>query len=161
MKEDFGMQLKVNSSCINFLNLQELQTHSLSAHSYTSISFICSDVNKWDFDIFAFQKLCNGWPLLCLSNVLFLKLNIEQNLGIDRNTFSNCVSKMENGYLSTNAYHNSLHAADVLQTANCMLRIERKSHKHNRHDVFLLLFSSIIHDYKHPGLNSQYLIKSG
>eukprot|EP00948_MAST-09A_sp_MAST-9A-sp1_P002720 g2720.t1 len=119
-----------------------------------------ADVNKWDFDIFNFRKVCNGWPLLCLGSALFLKLNIEKELGIDRQVFANCVATIEKGYIKSNPYHNSLHAADVLQTAHCMLRIERKTHQHTRHDVFLLLFSCIIHDYKHPGLNSQYLIKS-
>ena len=32
------------------------------------------------------------------------------------------------------------------------------SRRQSKLDLFLLFFSCIIHDYKHPGLNSQYLV---
>ena len=38
------------------------------------------------------------------------------------------------------------------------MRVEEVSRRQSKLDIFILFFSCIIHDYKHPGLNSQYLI---
>ncbi len=38
------------------------------------------------------------------------------------------------------------------------MRVEEVSRRQSKLDIFILFLSCIIHDYKHPGLNSQYLI---
>jgi hypothetical protein len=42
------------------------------------------------------------------------QLDLLRTFGIDPTVMANFLNKIEEGYKSTNAYHNALHAADVV-----------------------------------------------
>ena len=53
---------------------------------------------------------------------IFSRFGVAQTLGVDDLTLRNWLTLIEANYHSTNAYHNSTHAADVLQVKFSYLR---------------------------------------
>lgn len=57
-------------------------------------------------------------------------------------------------------YHNSTHAADVVQSVHVLLLSPALQSVFTDLEVLTALFSAAIHDVDHPGLTNQYLINS-
>lgn len=65
---------------------------------------------------------------------------------------------IEEGYHSTNPYHNAIHATDVTQAMHCFLQ-ETKIHEHLEPlEIMAALIGSVAHDLDHPGVNQPFLI---
>ena len=76
--------------------------------------------------------------------------------------FNNFIHEVSNGYIKENPYHNSTHAADVVQAfyhviATCEAK---KICSLTDLDVSICLIGAAIHDFQHPGLNNLFLINS-
>lgn len=72
---------------------------------------------EWDFDIFRLEELSEKRPLLHLGMELFRRFDVFSTLNIDETTCKSWFIVMEAHYHSTNTYHNSTHAADVMQVS--------------------------------------------
>eukprot|EP00494_Astrolonche_serrata_P032822 UN33091 len=58
-----------------------------------------------------------------------------------------------------NPYHNSTHAADVVQSCAVILDLALKQEVEiNDEDLLALIVSCIIHDFCHIGLSNQFLL---
>ena len=78
---------------------------------------------------------------------------------INYNNFEKWCKKISEGYLRTNPYHTDLHAADITHTCLIYFKIGKineicKLSKISKCSLFL---SCICHDYKHPGVNNNFL----
>ena len=62
-------------------------------------------------------------------------------------------------YRESNPYHNSIHAADVLQTTHIYLTTNDVHSNFSDLEIFSLLFSALVHDVGHVGVNNQFLSK--
>jgi len=71
-------------------------------------------VDQWDFDIFELHRATCGHALAVLMMYIAEKHDFFNQLNIPVDKYINLVRKLEQGY-HNNPYHNSLHAADVLQ----------------------------------------------
>lgn len=56
-------------------------------------------------------------PLTWLGMAIFTRFQVAQVLQTDEATLRNWLTLIEANYHSTNAYHNSTHAADVMQVS--------------------------------------------
>lgn len=121
------------------------------------------DINDFDLPIFKLaEEYGNGVLLNMYAWKAFNHWDIFNALDIDQQVFLRYVSCVGDGY-KDNSYHNVLHAADVMQACQVFLiasNLYELSSMNEIHAASLLL-AAIIHDYKHPGLNNSYLIKSG
>lgn len=77
----------------------------------------------WEFDIFRLEELSRKRPLQHLGMNLFNHFDVANVLNCDEKTLYNWLTVIEANYHSENSYHNSTHAADVMQVGN----IRRKS----------------------------------
>lgn len=87
---------------VNFqvpIQLQEILEHSLT----------------WEFDIFRLEDLSNKKPLQNLGMNLFHHFDVPNILNCDEKTLFNWLAAIEANYRPENTYHNSTHAADVMQ----------------------------------------------
>ncbi|KAL3821634.1 hypothetical protein ACHAXA_006054 [Cyclostephanos tholiformis] len=137
-------------------------------------------LSSWDFDITDLAKLSNGSLLFFVGWAIMgsphAQQAIEFDLGQDSriktngyNFMSQFNIKMPNlcsffrmveaDYLP-NPYHNSTHAADVLQTLNAMLHFGGKEYASSPLEIFSILVAAVIHDVGHPGLNNNFQIMS-
>ncbi|CAL7944524.1 unnamed protein product [Xylocopa violacea] len=65
---------------------------------------------------------------------------------------------IEEGYHSTNPYHNSIHATDVTQAMHCFLQEEKiRTHLTNL-EIMASLIAAVTHDLDHPGVNQPFLV---
>ena len=116
-----------------------------------------------DFDIFAYGEV-QGFTntLSAISTLIFDSECILQDLRIPSDQFTEFVRQIGRGYLK-NPYHNALHAADVLQTSYAYSELAKLSitADFDSIDKGALFISSIIHDFKHPGVNNAFLERTG
>ena len=120
-----------------------------------------NSIDNKDFDIFALSlKVGKGNVLPLIGNYIFTKYNFNEFMNISK--FRNWCEKISKGYINTNYYHNSLHAADITHT--CYIYIKEGSINEKiglkPKSLCALYLSCICHDYKHPGLNNNFLIET-
>lgn len=72
----------------------------------------------WSFDIFRLEQISERHPLVYLGMELFRRFEVFAALSIDEQTCKAWLNVVEAHYHSSNTYHNSTHAADVMQVLN-------------------------------------------
>ncbi|ESN90544.1 hypothetical protein HELRODRAFT_70801, partial [Helobdella robusta] len=119
-------------------------------------------VDSWGMDIFKLAELTSSRPLTTLTMHIFQqKRNLPQTFKIKEQTLHKYLTLVENHYHKDVPYHNSLHAADVTQSAHALLLIPAFENKFTELEIFATIFGSAIHDVDHPGVTNQYLINTG
>mmetsp|Transcript_10803 Transcript_10803/g.40387 ORF Transcript_10803/g.40387 Transcript_10803/m.40387 type:complete len:828 (-) Transcript_10803:98-2581(-) len=150
-----GQQLK---NTLNLRNAADFLQSSNQINRSTTRQSIMSMFNKvddWNFDVFTLEELTEGQTLFITAYTLFTKYDLLNKFRIDEKTLVNFLREIESGY-HPNPYHNSMHAADVLQVLHCIIYRGELGKSMNDEDIFAALLSAIIHDYDHPGLNNAF-----
>ena len=117
-----------------------------------------SKIEEKDFDIFDFDNNVGKQNTLTLiGNYIFVKFSL--NTIIKKDKFNNWCKKLTEGYTRKNPYHSDLHAADITQTCLIYLQYGKIKEKLNLSKISIcsLILSCLCHDYKHPGLNNNFL----
>jgi len=135
----------------------------------------------WGFDAFALAKVTDNRPLSALGMYILERSGLVDDLGLDRQKLARFLEEIERGYDDANPYHNRAHAASVLQAMHALL--EQGGLKGALAPVFrseegcggqggetlsgadlgklACLLAAIVHDYEHPGLSNDFLVKTG
>ena len=113
------------------------------------------------FNIFEFEKKIGKQNVLPAISVYVFNFNELFEI-IPYNKFEHFVYEISQGYHRENPYHTDLHAADMLQSIFVYKILSKFDETLNLLDMDILsmFISAIIHDYGHPGLNNNYLIKT-
>jgi hypothetical protein len=115
-------------------------------------------VHAIDFDVFDFAATaCKGRPLQTLGLSLLSTMGLCEALKIDRVSLAAFLADVERKY-HANPYHNSTHAADVLQTTHHILVTSGIGDSLAPLDMFATFIAAIVHDVDHPGRNNAYAI---
>lgn len=122
---------------------------------------LLSECNTWNFNIIQLEQLTEKRPLVWLGMTTLLRFEVTKLLGIEESTLQNWLTLIEANYHSANSYHNSSHAADVMQATAYFLEKENVKSLLDTVDEAICLIGAIIHDVDHPGRNSAYLCNSG
>ena len=107
---------------------------------------LLAESHHWDFDIIKLERLTErrltsplslqpgadinhlGFrPLVWLGMTTLLRFEVNKTLKIDESIMQNWLTLIEANYHSANSYHNSSHAADVLQATAYFLEKEKVS----------------------------------
>lgn len=115
---------------------------------------------QWDFDIFKLEELTNKRPLAHLGMNLFGLFDVAAVLEIDEKILHNWLVVIEANYHAENHYHNSTHAADVMQAIAGFLDQERMKQIMDPLDEATALIAAGAHDVDHPGKSSAFLSNS-
>ncbi|XP_014604755.1 PREDICTED: high affinity cAMP-specific and IBMX-insensitive 3',5'-cyclic phosphodiesterase 8A isoform X1 [Polistes canadensis] len=115
---------------------------------------------EWNFDIFKLEVLTEKRPLLYLGRTIMNMFDVPSRLGCDENIIQNWLSIIEANYRSDNSYHNSTHAADVMQATARFMQSERLKQILEPLDEVAALIAAAAHDIDHPGRSSQFLSNS-
>ncbi|XP_073990558.1 high affinity cAMP-specific and IBMX-insensitive 3',5'-cyclic phosphodiesterase 8-like isoform X2 [Rhodnius prolixus] len=122
---------------------------------------VMDKISSWDFDVIQVEKLSGAKPLVYVGMKIFTLMGVPKTLGIDERTVYSWLALMERHYKPANTYHNSTHAADVLQaTALFLLRLRVKKLLEPL-DEACCLVAAAAHDLGHPGKSSAFLTNSG
>ena len=119
------------------------------------------NIDDKNFDIFEFEKKVGKENTLVLvSKYIFNYFNFGEI--INQNKFENWCDKIAKGYKRTNFYHHDLHAADITQTSYIYFKfgLIHEIAKLDNSMICAVILSCICHDFKHPGVNNNYLIET-
>ena len=117
-----------------------------------------SIIESKEFDVFEFDnRVGKENTLLLIGNYIFVKYSFSTIIIEDK--FNNWCRKIALGYTRKNPYHSDLHAADVAQTCFIYMQYGQVNDivKLNKVSLCSLFLSCICHDYKHPGVNNDFL----
>ena len=118
---------------------------------------LLTNIETKDFNIFELDKKTSKNTLPLIGYYIFNRFGFH-NI-IKYKYFENWCRKIADGYNRKNPYHTDLHAADVTQTCLIFFKIGKINEicRFNTLSKCALFLSCICHDYKHPGLNNDFL----
>ncbi|XP_068617682.1 uncharacterized protein [Battus philenor] len=113
---------------------------------------------QWKFNAFTLENITGGrcLPVLCIH--LFQMYGLISHYKLDATKLWKLFSLIEEGYHSSNPYHNAVHAADVTQAMHCFLQQKQILQYLEPQEVMASLLAAIAHDLDHPGVNQPFLI---
>uniref|UniRef100_A0A673X5A2 Phosphodiesterase n=1 Tax=Salmo trutta TaxID=8032 RepID=A0A673X5A2_SALTR len=117
--------------------------------------------DSWDFDIFNLETACLKRPLTYLGLKIFSRFGVCEFLSCPEATLRSWLQGIEANYHSTNSYHNSSHAADVLHATAYFLCKERVKQSLEQIDEVASLIAATVHDVDHPGRTNSFLCNAG
>ena len=118
---------------------------------------LLNNIETEDFDIFELDNKSNKKTLIIIGNYIFNRFGF--NKIIKYSMFENWCSKVSEGYNRKNPYHTDLHAGDITQSCLVYFKAGKVNEvcKLNQLSKCALFLSCICHDYKHPGVNNNFL----
>jgi len=145
-------------------------------------------LSKWSFNIFEVNKLTNGNVLLFLGWAIMASPYAQyamqtslleegtpapsldgmkgyrfiETFKISQKKFCRFLGSIEKDYNNENAYHNSIHGADVVQSVHSIFTMMNHESISDISDLeeFSILLAAVIHDVKHPGRNNTFQINN-
>jgi len=117
-----------------------------------------NNIENQNFNIFELNKSVGRENILpVIGYYIFNRLGFYNILKY--NKFENWCRKIAEGYVKENFYHTDLHAADITHTCLIYLKVGKvnKICKFSKNSKCALFLSCMCHDYKHPGVNNNFL----
>ncbi|XP_035251771.1 high affinity cAMP-specific and IBMX-insensitive 3',5'-cyclic phosphodiesterase 8A-like isoform X3 [Anguilla anguilla] len=145
-------------------------THHIPSHLITPLSLndiplrvaqTMENEESWDFDIFTLEAATLKRPLVFLGLKIFSRFGVCEFLNCPETTLRAWLSVIEANYHSSNSYHNSSHAADVLHATAYFLCKERVKQTLDPIDEVAALIAATVHDVDHPGRTNSFLCNAG
>ncbi|XP_069125970.1 3',5'-cyclic-AMP phosphodiesterase 4C-like isoform X2 [Argopecten irradians] len=124
------------------------------------LSQYLEDINKWGIDLFKIAELSNKQPLTCVTYMIFQERNLMKTFQIPNTTLVTYLMHLEDHYHTDVPYHNSMHAADVVQSTHVLLSSQALENVFTDLEVLAAIFACAMHDVDHPGLTNQYLVNT-
>ncbi|KAL7832452.1 hypothetical protein AOLI_G00300000 [Acnodon oligacanthus] len=118
------------------------------------------EIHKWGVDIFKISEYSGNRPLTVTMYTVFQERDLLKTFKIPADTFITFMMALEENYRADVAYHNSIHAADVVQSTNVLLSTPALEAVFTDLEILAALFASAIHDVDHPGVSNQFLINT-
>uniref|UniRef100_A0A8C2VPG4 Phosphodiesterase n=1 Tax=Chinchilla lanigera TaxID=34839 RepID=A0A8C2VPG4_CHILA len=142
------------------------------SHSHLAVPVTISDVppciaqlldneESWDFNVFELEAVTHKRPLVYLGLKVFSRFGVCEFLNCSEATLRAWLQVIEANYHSSNAYHNSTHAADVLHATAFFLGKERVKGSLDQLDEVAALIAATVHDVDHPGRTNSFLCNAG
>ncbi|XP_044056425.1 cAMP-specific 3',5'-cyclic phosphodiesterase 4D-like isoform X3 [Siniperca chuatsi] len=118
------------------------------------------DINRWGLDVFKIAEFSGNRPLTVIMYSVFQERDLLKTFKIPIGTFITSMMTLEDHYHADVAYHNNIHAADVVQSTHVLLSTPALESVFTDLEVMAALFASAIHDVDHPGVTNQFLINT-
>ncbi|XP_036969543.1 cAMP-specific 3',5'-cyclic phosphodiesterase 4D-like isoform X6 [Acanthopagrus latus] len=118
------------------------------------------DINRWGLDIFKIAEFSGNRPLTVIMYSVFQERDLLKTFKIPNDTFVTFMMTLEDHYHADVAYHNNVHAADVVQSTHVLLSTPALEAVFTDLEIMAALFASAIHDVDHPGVTNQFLINT-
>ncbi|XP_061594565.1 cAMP-specific 3',5'-cyclic phosphodiesterase 4D isoform X3 [Cololabis saira] len=118
------------------------------------------DIDRWGMDIFKIAEFSGNRPLTVLMYTIFQERDLMKTFKVPADTFITFMMTLEDHYHADVAYHNNIHAADVVQSTHVLLSTPALEAVFTDLEIMAALFASAIHDVDHPGVSNQFLINT-
>ncbi|XP_041464476.1 high affinity cAMP-specific and IBMX-insensitive 3',5'-cyclic phosphodiesterase 8B-like isoform X2 [Lytechinus variegatus] len=141
-----------NSSSSPFTHLSQAPTEVLK---------LLEQDASWSYQILEVERITQHRPLLFTGLKVFSRFGVCNFLGISETVLRNWLQVIESNYHSSNPYHNSSHAADVLQATAYFLGKDKMQSCFETADHVAALIAAAVHDVDHPGKTNSFLCNAG
>ncbi|EPQ02539.1 cAMP-specific 3',5'-cyclic phosphodiesterase 4D [Myotis brandtii] len=118
------------------------------------------EVNKWGLHVFRIAELSGNRPLTVIMHTIFQERDLLKTFKIPVDTLVTYLMTLEDHYHADVAYHNNIHAADVVQSTHVLLSTPALEAVFTDLEILAAIFASAIHDVDHPGVSNQFLINT-
>nr|XP_014341936.1 PREDICTED: high affinity cAMP-specific and IBMX-insensitive 3',5'-cyclic phosphodiesterase 8B [Latimeria chalumnae] len=125
------------------------------------IAQLLDNEESWDFNIFDLEAATHKRPLVYLGLKIFTQFGACEFLNCSEATLRSWLQLIEANYHSSNSYHNSTHAADVLHATAFFLQKEQVKASLDQLDEIAALIAATVHDVDHPGRTNSFLCNAG
>ncbi|KAK2822218.1 hypothetical protein Q5P01_022283 [Channa striata] len=109
---------------------------------------------------FKISEYSGNRPLTVSMYTIFQERDLLKSFKIPVDTFITFMMTLEDHYHADVAYHNNIHAADVVQSTHVLLSTPALEAVFTDLEILAALFASAIHDVDHPGVSNQFLINT-
>ena len=135
------------------------QGNNINKKNILNLSLL-KNIEKEEFDIFELDQKSSRNTLILIGCYVFNRFGFHNIMNYSM--FENWIRNITEGYSRKNPYHTDLHSADVTQTCLIFFKVGKINEicKLNKLSKCALFLSCICHDYKHPGLNNNFLKES-
>eukprot|EP00736_Rhodelphis_marinus_P012759 Rmarinus@m.24593 len=124
---------------------------------------LLENAENWSFNIFEFWEATKGKMFFVLLSHILRYHHVFDYFDFNQKKLEKFCDTLQSSYCGSklgNRYHNAIHAADVLQTAHFLASACGLGRYLTRLDLAALFVAALVHDYRHPGLNNAFLIKT-
>jgi high affinity cAMP-specific and IBMX-insensitive 3',5'-cyclic phosphodiesterase 8 len=122
------------------------------------------DLSTWNYDIILLEASSHFQPLYYIGMQIFDEFSVGETLMTSDATIASWLKLMEKNYKHSNTYHNSTHAADVLQGTAYLIRSLQQNALNDYPlqplEIAALLITAVIHDLDHPGRTNPFLVNT-
>ena len=117
-------------------------------------------VDDWTWDVFAYsaETMSNAFPFLGMK--ILLKYNIYATCNFNVDILYTFLSVLSDGYDGKTPFHNPEHIMDTVQASHYIYKIGGMEGFLSLQDIAVGIIAAFIHDYEHPGVNNQFLIRT-
>ena len=140
-------------------SITNMTISTLNSSFYLNINpNLLSNIDSEQFNIFDLDlKIGKDNTLPLIGYYIFNTFGFYDIINYKK--FENWCKKISQGYLRENPYHTDLHAADVTHTCYIYFKVGKVNDICNFTKISQcgLFLSCICHDYKHPGINNNFL----
>lgn len=133
---------------------------SLSKDTQQAILEALTSVELWSWDVFSFYGVAEDKAFAILSMKLFIKYDIYRSCDLNMDTLFNFMNALQEGYSSFIPLHNAVHVIDSVQATHFIYSTAGFDNYLTRVEVFVGFICAFAHDYEHPGLTNQFLIRT-
>lgn len=123
-----SLSMSSSSVCLSLGHttaVSPLTVSNILANVPSNIKAVLENEARWDFDILNLERVTEHRPLVWLGMAVFVRFDAFSFLKCNETTLQNWLTLIEANYHSQNAYHNSTHAADVLQATAYFLQRDK------------------------------------
>lgn len=117
-------------------------------------------ITRWDFDLFATSRLTDGHAMQAVAYEIVSRHMLLNEFKINDYQFMRFIIQVERHY-RRNPYHNASHAADVLQSAYCIILRTGFLDLMTPLELFSILITAAVHDIEHTGTNNTFHKNTG
>ncbi|XP_053595822.1 uncharacterized protein LOC103575125 isoform X2 [Microplitis demolitor] len=168
--ENLNIENKRHRHTGRFLTMHKRRRKKLTTRSLNQDPGLLDDIfhgqvqcmlqraGHWRFNAFTLETVSGGrsLPVLCVH--LFQWYGLINRFNLDVVRVWKLFALIEEGYHSTNPYHNSIHATDVTQAMHCFLQEDKIRRHLTSLEVMASLIAAVTHDLDHPGVNQPFLV---
>ena len=157
---NYKEKISENTKELRYKKKKKVSRNILKPNNIISTKLISTDlIESKDFNIFEYdESIGKANTLTSIGYYIFNKYQFN-TLQINQEKFENWSKKITEGYNRKNPYHTDLHASDVTQACLIFYQIGKMDNicKFDKLSLCSLFLSCMCHDFKHPGVNNNYL----
>eukprot|EP00899_Mesostigma_viride_P003287 jgi/Mesvir1/1295/Mv03761-RA.4 len=137
-----------------------LEPHRSGVHpGFSAMRAILKRVGAWSFDTWRFASVSGGRPIMWMGLEVSRRAQLIRTFNLPLDKLVRFLATLDEG-MPDNHYHNGTHIADVTNSLYHLIKFSGVSAYLSQLDILAAVTAALVHDFRHPGLNNDFVVKS-